>query len=66
VISLNLKRRHLSESQRPDRPLCSSNLEEGIHPDEQFGKWVADNRLSQLATDEVNRDERAAAMWAAA
>ena len=33
--------------------------------DEQFGRWVADNGVSQLATVEVTRDERAAAMWAA-
>ena len=31
--------------------------------DEQFGQWL---RVSQLATDDINRDERAAAMWAAA
>lgn len=34
--------------------------------DAEFGKWVADNALSQLATAEVDRNERAAAMWAAA
>jgi hypothetical protein len=34
--------------------------------DEQFGHWVAENGLSQLGTHEVKRDERAAAMWAAA
>ena len=34
--------------------------------DEQFGQWVAENGLSQLGTHEVKRDERAAAMWAAA
>jgi hypothetical protein len=35
-----------------------------FHPedDKGFGQWL----LSQLATVEVNRDERAAAMWAAA
>ena len=34
--------------------------------DAEFGKWVAENSLSQLATAEVDRNERAAAMWAAA
>lgn len=32
--------------------------------DKGFGQWVADNLLSQLATVEVTRDDRAAAMWA--
>ena len=34
--------------------------------DAEFGKWVADNSLCQLGTAEVDRHERAAAMWAAA
>lgn len=34
--------------------------------DREFGQWVEANVLSQLATAEVTRDERAAAMWAAA
>lgn len=33
--------------------------------DAEFGKWVAENSLSQLGTAEVSRDERTAAMWAA-
>jgi hypothetical protein len=33
--------------------------------DEQFGQWAAKVGLSQVATHEVTRDERAAAMWAA-
>jgi hypothetical protein len=43
------------------------NEARGLMPsDEQFGKWVEENGLSQLATHEVLRDERSAAMWAAA
>ena len=34
--------------------------------DAEFGKWVAENSLCQLGTAEVDRHERAAAMWAAA
>lgn len=34
--------------------------------DEQFGQWVASSGLSQLGTHEIKRDDRAAAMWAAA
>jgi hypothetical protein len=34
--------------------------------DKGFGQWVADNLLSQLGTVEITRDDRAAAMWAAA
>lgn len=38
-----------------------------FHPedDKGFGQWVSDNLLSQVATVEVTRDDRAAAMWAA-
>ena len=34
--------------------------------DKGFGGWVKENLLSQLGAVEVSRDERAAAMWAAA
>lgn len=34
--------------------------------DKEFGQWVEANALSQLATGGVGRDERIAAMWAAA
>lgn len=34
--------------------------------DEQFGQWVANSGLYQLGTDEVRREDRTAAMWAAA
>ncbi|EDM70814.1 hypothetical protein RAZWK3B_15493 [Roseobacter sp. AzwK-3b] len=34
--------------------------------DREFGQWVEANVLSQVATAEVTRDDRAAAMWAAA
>lgn len=34
--------------------------------DAEFGKWVEANSLSQLGTAEVDRNERSAAMWAAA
>ncbi|WP_444976558.1 hypothetical protein [Xanthobacter sp. TB0136] len=34
--------------------------------DLEFGQWVAANSLCQLGTAEVDRHERAAAMWAAA
>lgn len=34
--------------------------------DEQFGQWVAESGLSQVGTHEIKRDDRAAAMWAAA
>ena len=34
--------------------------------DEQFGQWVDDSGLSQLGTHEIKRDDRSAAMWAAA
>lgn len=34
--------------------------------DREFGQWVETNVLSQVATAEITRDERAAAMWAAA
>lgn len=46
-----------------------SALNEGrrLHlSDREFGQWVKDMALSQLATREVTRDERVAAMWAAA
>lgn len=33
--------------------------------DEQFGQWVVASGLSQVATHEILRDDRAAAMWAA-
>lgn len=33
---------------------------------EQFGSWVVDNGLSQVATKDISRDDRAAAMWASA
>jgi hypothetical protein len=39
----------------------------GLFPsDEQFGQWVDDSGLSQLGTHEIKRDDRSAAMWAAA
>lgn len=34
--------------------------------DEKFGQWADASGLSQLGTHEIKRDERAAAMWAAA
>jgi hypothetical protein len=34
--------------------------------DLEFGQWVSENALCQLGTAEVDRHERAAAMWAAA
>lgn len=34
--------------------------------DEQFGQWVEKSRLHQVGADEIRRDDRAAAMWAAA
>ena len=39
-----------------------------FHPedDKGFGIWVEVNLLSQVGTVEVKRDDRAAAMWAAA
>ena len=39
-----------------------------FHPedDKGFGQWVEDNLLHQVGTVEVRREERAAAMWAAA
>ena len=39
---------------------------ERFSSDEQFGQWVVNSGLSQVGTDEVKRDERSAAMWAAA
>jgi len=38
-----------------------------FHPedDKGFGQWVADNLLSQVATVEITRDDRSAAMWGA-
>ena len=33
--------------------------------DREFGQWIESSVLSQVATQEVTRDERAAAMWAA-
>ena len=39
----------------------------GLFPsNELFGQWVIEAGLSQLATKEISRDDRAAAMWAAA
>lgn len=34
--------------------------------DEQFGQWAMEAGLSQVGTHEVKRDDRSAAMWAAA
>ena len=34
--------------------------------DEQFGQWVISSGVYQLGTDEIRREDRAAAMWAAA
>jgi len=33
---------------------------------EQFGQWVVENGLCQLGTNDINRHDRSAAMWAAA
>ena len=40
--------------------------ENGVEDDRGFGGWLRDNDLCHLGTDEVDRHERAAAMWAAA
>ena len=47
------------------RPIYGAALNEGremFPSDEQFGRWC----VSQLGTDDVKRDDRVAAMWAAA
>ena len=63
--------RHERAAANADQMAYGAALNEGRalfnrEDDKGFGGWVKENLLSQLWTVEVSRDERAAAMWAAA
>ena len=73
---------NISQQHLPILPVCSGNVlgqlaqggiarrrhvGRGLFPsNELFGQWVIEAGLSQLATKEISRDDRAAAMRAAA